>query len=165
VKSALDLALRPGIFVGRGHSAAVKAEHTQKEFERSDAEWKQTRRDIALAAINAEVGAAVAARGLVATEKQSPAHPSAAQPKKPRRQVSERDQRIYEVILKGLEGPAYCRALDKAKIRPPERWTRGDTCPDTYAAAYQQDKWKRPINREKSRIAARMRGSSRVVSA
>jgi hypothetical protein len=68
--------------------------------------------------------------------------------------LSVREQKIWEVIQRGLTGKQYLRELHRAGLRPRQSWTdRG--CPATYARIAEDDvdpKWRQAAQDEKSKI-------------
>jgi hypothetical protein len=57
---------------------------------------------------------------------------------------------IYGAIQSGLTGPKYCISLDDRKVRLPNDW-KEEGCPDTYAQAYKDKRWRKRIQDEKCR--------------
>jgi len=58
---------------------------------------------------------------------------------------------IYGAIQAGLTGQKYCTALDGRKLRPLEQW-KDEGCPETYALAYRNTKWRKRLQDEKCRF-------------
>ena len=58
---------------------------------------------------------------------------------------------ICEAARLELEGPDYCKHLDREGI-PPSLRLREKGCPTTYTAAYRIPKWQKSIQDEKTRI-------------
>jgi DNA-binding protein H-NS len=81
------------------------------------------------------------------------AKPERTIPKK--RELSDREKRIAEVIEAGYEGHEYAEQLEKREISPLMSW-QVDGCPKTYPIALKAKRWRQRIYNEKSKIKARM---------
>ena len=66
-------------------------------------------------------------------------------------QLTDREQRIWQVIQRGAKGLQYCRELDSAGITPLRKGIWKD-CPRKYESAYRQGElWRHRIQDEKSK--------------
>jgi hypothetical protein len=68
--------------------------------------------------------------------------------------LTEREEKIWQVIQRGSKGAQYCRELHNADLRPRKSWVnRG--CPGTYPAAFSDPKWRQAVYGEKSKVAGK----------
>jgi len=66
--------------------------------------------------------------------------------------LTDREEKIWEVIQRGSRGLQYCRDLEAAHINPRRKGVWKD-CPRAYPAAYKESQlWRHRIQDEKSRI-------------
>jgi hypothetical protein len=69
--------------------------------------------------------------------------------------LTAREEKIWRVIQRGVEGAAYCRELHRARVKPRKFWLSED-CPSTYPEAYREGvPWRKRIQDEKSRIKSK----------
>ena len=68
--------------------------------------------------------------------------------------LTDREQKIWEVIQRGTEGAEYSRELHNAGLRPRKGWIKRG-CPGTYTAAYMDPDthWRQMVQDEKSKIS------------
>jgi hypothetical protein len=66
--------------------------------------------------------------------------------------LNKREQKIWEVVQRGLKGAQYCRELHNADVRPRKSWTDRD-CPGTYPSAYLEVRWRQMVQDEKTKIS------------
>jgi hypothetical protein len=90
--------------------------------------------------------------------------PPTAAPKRPkrrsrRRSLMKRERVIRDAIRLGKKGKEYMAYLDGRGQRTLETWQNDNDnpCPPTHVEAYDNDEWRLAIQREKSRIARRMK--------
>jgi hypothetical protein len=72
---------------------------------------------------------------------------------------NKREKIIRAAIRAGLRGEEYAAYLDEHGLTTPEQWQnrKDDPCPKQYVLAYESLYWRAMIQKEKSRITARMK--------
>jgi hypothetical protein len=89
-------------------------------------------------------------------------HSQQSGPRKRRseRSLSEREKIIRKAIQYNKTGQEYATYLDEHRQNTPEKWqkNKGNPCSKTHALAYDDPHWRELMYKEKSRVAARMRG-------
>jgi hypothetical protein len=97
--------------------------------------------------------------GLRPTEPSSEKSKSVDRPKRAR-SFNKREKTIRAAIRAGKRGEEYAAHLDERGLSTPEKWQnrKDDYCPKWHVLAYKRPYWREMIQKEKSRIAARMKG-------
>jgi hypothetical protein len=94
----------------------------------------------------------IAAAKLAEKTDLSPETKASTKPKRTIRRMAEgrrrRHQIIFGVLQLAVEGPEYCREVDKGGLNTPEAW-QSDGCPAKYADAYKSQDFRRKIHDEK----------------
>jgi hypothetical protein len=76
-----------------------------------------------------------------------------------RRSLKKREKVIRSAIRLGKKGRKYAAYLDEHGLRTEESWQNNidNPCPKTHVKAYDDPEWRQAIQREKSRVAKRMK--------
>jgi len=74
----------------------------------------------------------------------------------PTTKLTKREKVIRAAIRQGLHGIEYAEYLDHRRLFTHEKWQLDD-CPTRYSRAYEIPHWRHQIQREKSRVARRMK--------
>jgi hypothetical protein len=73
-----------------------------------------------------------------------------------RSRLTPRQRKLFDVAERGVKGPAYCRELQNARLRPCRAWIE-QGCPGTYPEAYHDPYWRQMIQDEKSKVCRKAR--------